>query len=418
VSQIPTVEESARPKALVFSTVFPNELQPVHGLFVLERIRRLASHADIQVVAPVSVRARIGGRRVPSPTEREGLTVHHPTFLYLPGLLKALDGVFLFASVLRTVRTIRRDFDFDLIDAHFTFPEGFAAILLGRWFQRPVVVTIRGTLPDLVPFRLRRAAIRWTLRHVGRLIAVAQPLADLAVALGASTQKMSVIPNGVDTTRFAPLDRREARRRLGLPVDRPLLVAVGRLSPRKGFQRVIRVLPDLLRRHTRLTFAIVGGGAVDEDNRKALERLVAALGLGEHVIFAGARPPDDVALWLNAADVAVLPSDAEGCPNVVLEALACGRPVVATRVGHVDRMVPSFAGVLFTDPEDRAALFEALSEALAREWDEARIRDHASQHTWEGVARSVVIEWRRALAEAARSPAVYAHGPARAISRR
>jgi len=134
-------------RVLVFSTVFPNGAQPTHGLFVFERVRHLAAHAELRVVAPVSWRVRARAR-VPAQDSAGSLEVAHPTFVYIPGLLKVLDGLLLFLSSLRTVARIRRDFDFDLIDAHFAFPDGFAAVLLGWWFDRPVTITLRGPLPD------------------------------------------------------------------------------------------------------------------------------------------------------------------------------------------------------------------------------------------------------------------------------
>lgn len=391
-------------KVLVFSTVFPNPVQPLHGLFVLERVRHAARHCDVRVVAP---RAWFPWRRtaaVPRREVRGGIAVDHPTFFYVPRVFKVLDGLFLFLSALACVARIRKEFDFDVIDAHFAFPEGLAAVLLGRWFRRPVTITLRGTLLPLSAYRLRRWAIRWTLRRADRIIAVAHPLARRALELGAAPDRIEVIENGVDTVRFAPRDRVEARRTLRLPAAGKLLVSVGRLYRGKGFQRVLAVLPGILGECPDLVFAVVGAAAGDKDCEPELRRLTEALGLADRVIFAGARPPDEVAVWLNAADVFVLASDSEGCPNVVWEALACGRPVVATRVGEVERMVPPFAGILFDQADDAAALRRCLVEALRRDWDRGRIRAHAERHTWGEVAVRVVTQWRFA-AEGLPAPA-------------
>jgi glycosyltransferase involved in cell wall biosynthesis len=173
---------------------------------------------------------------------------------------------------------------------------------------------------------------------------------------------------------------------------------VGHLSPRKGFHRIIRNLPHVIETCPEARLAIVGGRGAEEDNSAELEALVRRLDLADQVLFAGAQTPEAVALWLGAADVFVLASDFEGCPNVILEAMACGRPVVATKVGDVERMVPTFAGILFDDPEDDVALAECMLAALMRNWDAQRIRDHVSTRSWDNVARRVTAQWLLAIA--------------------
>lgn len=383
-------------KVLTFSTVFPNSAQTTHGLFVFERARHLSERVDMRVIAPVSWHVRL--RAAVPDRERIGtLDVRHPTFWYSPGVFKALDGLFLFFSTLRAVVLVRREFAFDLIDAHFTFPEGFAAILLGRWFNCPVTITLRGTLIPLSVYQVRRRIMAWTLRRATRLIAVAHPLAEHAVRLGADPSRITVIPNGVNGDTFAPLDRAVARARLGLSPDRPLVVSVGHLSPRKGFQRVLAALPDLLRDLPDLSFAIVGGAGAERSNAEDLRRTVRDAQLEQHVIFTGSQPPATVALWLNAADIFVLATDYEGCPNAVLEAMACGRPVVVSKVGEVERMVPAFAGLLVDDPDDIATLGASIRTAFQHRWDTVAIREYALQHTWDRVADRVMAEWERVL---------------------
>jgi teichuronic acid biosynthesis glycosyltransferase TuaC len=392
-------------KVLVFTTAFPNPAQPTHGLFVFERTRHLARHADLRVVAPVTWRVRIR-QSVPHHEARAALSVLHPTFYYLPGLFKVFDGLLLFLSSLRTVARLRRDFRFDLIDAHFAFPDGCAAVLLGWWFRCPVTITLRGTLTLLSIYRWRRWAIAWTVRRATRLIAVAAPLADHAVALGAHPSRVEIIPNGVDGNVFSPMPKAEARAQLGLPAEGRFLVSVGHLSARKGFQRVMAVLPRLASEYPDLSFAIIGGAGVERNNARDLRRRARAASLQDRVTFVGAQPPEVVRIWLNAADVFVLASDHEGCPNVVWEALACGVPVVATKVGDIGRMVPSFGGLLVDNPDDATALERCLRIALKANWDKEAIRSYAAQHTWERVAERVLIQWREATRAGRRSAVI------------
>ena len=379
-------------KVLTLSTVFPNAAQPVHGLFVFERVRHTTRHADVRVVAPLAWFKR--PRSIPMAEMRDNLPIEHPTFFYVPGLLKFLDGGFLFLSILPRVRRIRRRFHFDLIDAHFGFPEGVAAVLLGLWFRCPVVITLRGSEHEFTGYLLRRMAIRWALTRATRVIAVSHRLAALAQSLGAAPERIAVVENGVDTEMFQPLARSEARRQVGIDADRPLLISVGHLVPLKGFHRIINALPALQRKYPDLMFAVVGGSAsTSGDYPRHLRQLVKTLNLLSSVVFTGALPPDRVRLWLNAADLFVLCSDREGCPNVLWEAMACGRPVTSPKVGEVEYMVPPSAGVLFDDPLDAQALGDSIALALQTKWNGGQIRGYAEAHTWEHVAQRVLQEW-------------------------
>ena len=385
-----------RLRVLVFTTVFPNPAQPTHGLFVRERIRQLAHLAEIRVVAPVAWYPSVR-RSAPHAEVQDGLPVAHPTYWYVPRVLKILDGLMLFLSSVAAVRRLRRWFDFDLIDAHFAYPDGFAAVLLARLFRKPVCVTLRGTIIPLSADPFRRRLCDWAITRADQVIAVAENLAERARRGGVQENRLAIISNGVDLERFRPEDANLARRRLGLLPDAPLLVSVGHLSPRKGFQHVIRALPRLGKAHPGLRFAIIGGPGAEGDNGPQLRELACDLGVAERVIFAGPEPPGRVALWLAASHALVLASAFEGSPNVVLEALACGRPVVSSKVGNVERIVPEFAGILIDDPNDVPALSAALSEALRRTWDPLRIRSCAADHGWEGVANQVAARWRLCL---------------------
>lgn len=391
--------DGRRVRALVFTTVFPNSAQPLHGLFIAERVKHTAKLADVRVVAPVPWYPWIR-RRVPRRERLAEISVEHPTFGYVPRVLKALDGVCLFFASVSAINKLRREFDFDLIDAHFAYPDGFAAVLLGRLFRRPVSVTLRGTIIPLSSDPLRRALCDWTIQRADRVIAVAQNLAERARQGGVPDDRLAVIENGVDIERFRPEPRDTARLALGLPTEGRLIVSVGHLSRRKGFHRVLQILPSILRNAPDVRLAIVGGPGAEPNNGPELRELACELGIADRVIFAGAEPPDKVALWLNAGDGLVLASEFEGCPNVVLEALACGRPVVATKVGHVERMVPAFAGLL-VDLEDAAGLTQAVRDVLSRDWDPERIRAYIAPHTWSAVAARVLSQWSSALGRTA-----------------
>jgi glycosyltransferase involved in cell wall biosynthesis len=385
-------------KVLVFTTVFPSPPLPTHGVFTPARVGPLEGPCEIRVVAPVAWFRRKG--QVPARGTWAGLPVEYPSFFYLPGVTRELNGFLLFASSLVSVARLKREFDFDLIDAHFTYPDGFAAVLLGKWFNRPVTITLHGTLVALASRPRRRPALSWALRNAARILSVSQQLADKAIELGATREHVEVIENGVDTERFALRDRAEARRALGLPATGRLLVSVGHLSHRKGQHRVIDVLPAIVQSHPDVQFVVIGGASPEGDAGPALRKQARRLGVEDRVIWAGILPPDRVAVWLAAADVFVLSSDFEGCPCSVYEAMAAGLPVVATRVGEVSRMVPADLGEIVDEPEDRDGLRDALLRALGKEWDRAAIRAYAEKHSWAAAAPRILAQWRRAVGRA------------------
>jgi glycosyltransferase involved in cell wall biosynthesis len=380
---------------VVLSTVFPNPTAPYHGLFVFERIRHTAQAAAVRVFSPVPWFR--GRRGIPSGTQLGSLAVEYPTAFYVPRFFKWLDGALFFLSLLVPLRRLRRTFLFNLIDSHFAQPDGVAGVLLGQWFGCPVVITMRGSEADFAERALTRRVMGWALRRATAVIAVSQSLATLAEELGVPPARVHLISNGVDTTRFAPRDKAAMREALGLPAHARILVSIGHMVPRKGFHRLLPVFARLRQRRPDVYLVLVGGTTpVDWSYEEEMKRLAAELNVGDSVLFTGAQSPDRIAQWLNASDLFVLASAREGCPNVVWEAMASAVPVVASDVGETKRMVPPFAGTVYSPFDDLRSLETALDEALAAEWDLSRVRGYAEVHTWDRVARRVVDVWQAA----------------------
>ncbi len=268
---LPTACFPRKLRVLVFTTVFPRPGLPLHGIFVLERVRHLAKLADIQVVAPVPWFRAL---QTQAPAQVNPIiAIRHPRFWYIPKLLKSFRGLFLFFSAVREVGRLRQTFDFDLIDAHFAYPDGFAAVLLGLWFRRPACITLRGTIAQWSKRPVGRSLCDWAMRRAERMISVAESLAVYAVRAGVPDHRIAIIPNGIDTERFRLIDCAAARKNLALSEQGRLLVSVGHISPRKGFHRVIRSLPRVLESCPDARLAIVGGKGAEEDNRPALDAL-------------------------------------------------------------------------------------------------------------------------------------------------
>ncbi|MGA7799194.1 MAG: glycosyltransferase [Gammaproteobacteria bacterium] len=384
--------EAGTTKLVVFSSLFPHPGQPNAGLFVRERMFRVGDGTSLVVVAPVPwfplqalIRTWRPHFRPPAPAleVQHGVRVFHPRFLSVPGRLKWLDGLFMALGALSLMRRLRKEFDYRVIDSHFAYPDGYAATLLGSWLNVPVTITVRGTEVPLARTRLRRRLMQTALRRASHVFAVARALAEHAKALGAAPDEVTVVPNGIDMGKFRRMDRTVARRELELDQDAPVLVSVGGLSERKGFHRVIALLPELRRRFPGLVYLVVGGACPEGDWRPRLEAMAAELNVGAAVRFLGPMAPERLRVPLSAADVFVLATRNEGWANVFLEAMACGLPVVTTDVGG-NREVVAEGGLGTIVPFGEVeALKAALEQALTRDWDRDRIVRYAEENAWD-----------------------------------
>lgn len=384
--------DARTPRILVFSSLFPHPGLPNAGVFIRERMFRVGRHLPLTVVSPCPwfpfqalLRRWKPGFRPDAPRfeMQDGIAIHRPRFLSVPGLFKSLDGFFMALGSYWTVRKLAKEFRFDILDAHFAYPDGYAATLLGRRFGKPVSITLRGTEVPLSKLPGRAKRIVRALQSCGRIFSVSASLKALAVSLGIPEDKIRVVGNGVDGEKFRPVYRDAARAQLGIPAQARVLISVGALVPRKGFHRVIELLPALLERHPDLLYLAVGGASPEGDIGGELRRQAERLGVAQRVRFLGAMPSAELKTPLSAADVFVLSTSNEGWANVFLEAMACGLPVVTTDVGG-NREVVSEDGLGSVVPfGDAQALLEATDAALNREWDRRRIREYAEANDWE-----------------------------------
>lgn len=322
---------------------------------------------------------------IPEQEEIGGLTVYHPRYFLVPRISMPWHGISMFLGCLRTVEALHRRWKIDLLDAHYVYPDGMAAVLLAKYIGVPVAVSARGTDVNLFStFPLIRPMIRWTLRQADGVLAVSAALKEVMAELGVDRNKIRVVPNGVDATRFQPVPVAEARRALGLPERSPIIVTVGSLIAVKGHDLLIQAFSKIAQRHDGLQLYIIGEGT----QRQVLERLVNELGLGGKIHFAGKRPNEELRFWFSAGTVSCLASGREGWPNVVTESLACGTPVVATRVGGVPEILNSEkVGVLVDRTIDSMAA--GLDLALKQTWNRAEISTRTRMRTWDVVAEEI-----------------------------
>jgi glycosyltransferase involved in cell wall biosynthesis len=338
--------------------------------------------------------------RPPAPKEQvqEGITVYYPRFFSMPGIFRSLDGLFLALGSLPALMRLKKRFEFDLIDSHFAYPDGYAAGLLGKWLKVPVSITLRGTEVPHSKKWIRRRLMLKALQRADRVFAVSDSLKQHVVSLGAEAGKIRVIGNGVDTQKFSPTSKTEARKQLGLVADDKVLISVGALVERKGFHRVIELLPGLLTEFPNLKYLVVGGPSPEGDWSNRLRQQVAELNLEKVVLFQGAMPSEQLKIPFSAADIFVLATSNEGWANVFLEAMACGLPVITTDVGGNKEVVCSEELGAIVPYGNGELLQEAIKSALAREWNEEEILAYAADNSWDSRVETLEQEFLRLAA--------------------
>ncbi|SFU46343.1 glycosyltransferase [Nitrosospira multiformis] len=398
---------SREPRIVVFSSLFPNPAQPNAGIFIRERMFRVGETLPLKVVAPLPwfpfqrlIRIWKPHFRpdMPASEVQAGVEVFHPRFFSVPGIFKSLDGLFMALGSLPTLWRLKREFDFQIIDAHFAYPDGYAATLLGKWFKVPVTITLRGTEARLCRNPVSRRLIFNALSQATRVFSVADSLKRTAIDIGVPEDKIRVVGNGVDTHKFQPLPKDLARKQLDLRTSGHILVSVGGLCERKGFHRVIECLPDLKKAFPNLRYLVVGGASAEGDWSDRLKRQVAELGLSETVHFLGPMPSDRIKIPLSAGDIFVLATRNEGWANVFLEAMACGLPVVTTDVGGNREVVCKDELGKIVPFDDCKALTEAMLEALYTVWEREKITQHAQSNSWDQRVAILINEFQKVVA--------------------
>jgi len=396
-------------KVLTFSTLYPHAARPGHGIFVETRLRQLVASGQVHasVVAPVPwfpFRHGAFGEyalhaRAPRHEIRDGIEVFHPRFPVLPKIGSVLTPFLLSRAVAPTLRRLLRDRAFDLIDAHYFYPDGVAAVMLGKRLGLPVVVTARGTDINLIAQdRLPRAMIRWAALNAAGVIAVSSALRERLAGLGVPKERIRVLRNGVDLERFAPRSRAELRQALGMA--RATLLSVGNLLAFKGHGIVIEALASL----PQCDLVIAGEGP----DRAAFKAIARKAGVAERVRFVGSLSHETLREYYAAADALVLASSREGWPNVLLEAMACGTPVVATNVGGVPEIVTAREAGVVVEERSADAVARAVRELFAAPAERAATRRFAEQFGWSATTKGQLQLFRQVLAANTPQPAMQA----------
>ncbi len=387
-------------RILSFSYCFPNQVNPTWGMFVFQRIAALSHLEELRVCSPIPWFPLLSSRRNEKEqiTEKwQGLTVDRPRFFYFPGILKNLDAHFYAKGLRRWFEELCRLWKPDVLDAHFVWPDGVGVALLAREFGIPYTITLRGKIYEClkVPSQTRQCAE--ALQGAAAVISVSSKMAEEALKLGVTQDRLKVIVNGVDKTLFFPQNKKECRNLLGLPEKGRLLLTVAHLGHRKGHYEVIQALaglPDDIR------LVIVGGSAQGGSPEK-LQEAARDAGIADRLILPGRQLYDKIPIYYNAADASVLASYREGCPNAVLESLACGTPVLATDVGAVADILPVPAVGRIVPVRQVEPLRNAMKDVLNNHWDPHEVVEKSRVQSWGQVADQVQCVLQNVVPEAA-----------------
>ena len=388
-----------RKKILAISYLFPNSEKPNHGIFVYNRLNAMAKYADVTVINPIPwspLHSFIDKfkhlRNIPAKTQRGNLTIYHPRYLSIPGYAKGIEIPTYRSAVKKVIDDI--GFDFDLIDLHWTFPDLPTGDYLSNRYGVPYRVTLRGMEAfHIQDGDVRQASVAQYLNKVGSIISLSTEMANQAISMGVSPEKVTVIRNGVDTEMFFYKPIEESRALLKLPKEHRIVLGVGSLIHRKGFDVVIKAMAEIESKEKLFHFYILGSEGPEGDYRSELKKLVKEKELENFVHFVGAVPNETLVDWYNAADVFCLSSRGEGSPNVLTEALACGCSAVSTKVGSAPDIMESEKdlGVL-VDVDDSHNMRDALLQLLSKENDRQHRAEVFGKYTWDWCAKQTFDE--------------------------
>jgi len=376
-------------RILVVTKLYPRPGHETVAQFNRQQFRALAADHEVSVIAPVAwtneLYDRLRGRRTPIRLlNADGIDVRYPIYYYPPKVLQHRHGQCYLASVRPTFRRAVKEFQPDVVLSCFAYPDGWAAVQMGHDAGLPVVTKIVGTDVLISPISgRRRLRISEALRESEVVSASSRDLAEHAIDLGADPNRVFIIPGGVDASLFHPVDRTEARKRLSLPEDGAVILFVGNILRSKGVGILVEACAQLARSKREFTCYVIGDGR----ERSLIRSLIAWHHLAERVILAGPLPLAELPDWYGACNVVALPSYSEGIPNVLREAMACGRPFVATRVGGIPE-IANPATSLLIEPGSATALAEALAQMLkGGTADVAAATSKVNPISWEESAR-------------------------------
>lgn len=365
---------------LVITNIFPNEDGSYYqGVFVKEQIKFLKDYFDnVYVISPWPY----GYKMFLKNYSYENVYVYYPRFIHFPiGYFRRRLGENYYKAILKVIK--RENLKFKIVHAHFTWPSGYSSVKISKKFKVPIIITVHENQEwFLREYKSNNRKIYWSWRNADALIRVNK---KDAILLKQFNQNVYSIPNGFSSDRLVTFPKEKARKELGIPTDLKIIFSLGNLIERKGFQYLIEAMKIIIKQRNDILCFIGGDGPL----KKKLQKQIRKLNLQEHVKLLGPIPDDKLALWMNAADLFVLPSLSESFGVVQIEAMACGKPVVTTRNGGSEEIITSEDYGLLCEPANPQDLAEKILTALNKEWNREKIRKYAEQFDWKNIAKQI-----------------------------
>lgn len=391
-------------KILVVSHMYPSVYNPIAGIFVQEQVKELIRQdCDVTVISPQPfvpfpinlINSRWNAySKIPLKEIRDKITTFYPKYLTMSGksffILKGLIIPYTTRSFIKN----NLNNDFDIIHAHLTgFHMGWLAKSLKERLNKPLVITLHGSKSTYPKEKIRRVFMNKVLNSADKIISVSNYLKNKALKYGIDVKKIIVIGNGISQRKFHPISKKKARTILGLPRDRKIFLNIASLNKIKGQTNLITAFLKLKQQlDNKVMLIVIGEGELKQQLRRTARKE-----LDKSILFVGRRPHKEIPLWLNASDLFILPSFNESMPVSLLEALACGKPVVATKVGGIPEVINSEDYGFIVNPGNISQLCTALNEALEKNWDENKIAQYGSNFTWDKMASELIKTYKNIL---------------------
>jgi len=373
-------------KILILTNLFPLPWEPNRAAFNRQQFESLAQDCEVKVIVVVSFIDFFRNFSKTARHTRNGIDVEYLCYFYIPGFARFTYATTLFFTLLFKLRQIRK-FAPDCALLSWAYPDAVAGTALARLLNIPTVIKVHGSDINMhAQMKWRAGQILWSMQKAAAVMSVSRDLAEKIELLGVNREKVHVIYNGVNKAKFRPAPRAETRRALNLPQEREIIVFVGNLKPEKGCNDLLEAFSILAERRHSVDLYFIGSGSSAE----FIQAKAASSGLGKRVHMVGSISHDKLPHWICCSNLIALPSHNEGVPNVLLESMACGIPVVATRVGGIPEVVSSEAGIL-CQSQDITGLVNALNDCLDKDWNSQAILDSVDKFSWEN-NRSEVLD--------------------------
>ena len=390
-------------KAAIVTNLFPTPYDPERGVFTFQLVKRIKEHCDITVICPLPWFPSIGPFKhirsykefssVPSKYYIEDIEVYSPKYPLLPKISESLHSKLMTLGLRKTLLNLHKIKHFDLINSHWLYPDSVSVNQIIKAIKLPHIATGLGCdVNEYINEKGKKLQILDTLQRTNAITVVSRSLKTELIGHGINENKISVIPNGIDMSQFTLKDKTESRKILNHNPKHPHFLYVGRLSEEKGILTLLHAINLLKQQDIRVDLTLLGEGPDYPELLTETKKLM----IEDQISFKGKVDHSKVSLWMGATDFFCLPSLREGCPNVILEALGCGRPIIASRVGAIPDVVNEKSGILFT-PKDVNELAQNIRNALNQEWDYQVIHDSILDLTWESAAKKYFEVYRNVI---------------------